>query len=230
MKDSDKDSDKDLDQEIKIIDRRSLIAKMFTATTATLVGSRAIAQSVCGITPEQTEGPFYPIADQADKNTDLTKVKGRAVSARGQVCFVGGVVQDEFCKPIKGALVEIWQACDSGKYNHPSDPNPARLDPNFQYWGQAITDKDGRYSFKTIIPGAYPATSNWMRPPHIHFKVHLRGFEELTTQMYWKGHPLNKGDRILQAMPQRQRELVEVEFKNENGILSGDFPLTLKAL
>jgi protocatechuate 3,4-dioxygenase beta subunit len=146
------------------------------------------------------------------------------------VCLVGGVVQDEFCKPIKGALVEIWQACDTGKYNHPADPNPAKLDPHFQYWGQAITDSQGRYLFKTIIPGAYPATSTWMRPPHIHFKVHLRGFEELTTKMYWKGHPLNVGDRILQSMPKRERDLVEVDFKEVNGILSGEFPLTLKAL
>jgi len=184
----------------------------------------------CGITPPQTEGPFYPIQDQLDKDNDLTTVKGSLKSARGKRCVIKGVVQDEFCQPVKGALVEIWQACDTGKYNHPSDPNPAGLDPNFQYWGRAVTNDKGEYVFKTIMPGAYPATSTWERPPHIHYKVHLRGYEELTTQMYWKGHPLNRRDRILQNLSAADRALVEVAFTGEGGVDIGFFNLTLKAL
>lgn len=209
--------------------RRNLLKKLALAVPVGIVSKSALANA-CGITPEQTEGPFYPIADQLDKNTDLTQIEGRSARALGEVCFIAGVVQDEFCQPVPGALVEIWQACVTGKYNHPADPNPAKIDPNFQYWGRTVTDKNGEYLFKTIVPGAYPATSTWMRPPHIHFKVHLRGFEELTTQMYWKGHALNKTDRILQRLSQKERELVEVEFKNRRGFPFGQFNLTLKAL
>ena len=213
----------------KDLSRRNLLKKLAVAIPVGIVGKSALAKT-CGITPEQTEGPFYPIADQLDKNTDLTKVTGRSAQALGEVCFIAGVVQDEFCQPIPGALVEIWQACVTGKYNHPADPNPAKIDPNFQYLGRTVTDKNGEYLFKTIVPGAYPATSTWVRPPHIHFKVHLRGYEELTTQMYWKGNPLNKNDRILQSMSMRERELVEVDFSDRRGSPYGQFNLTLKAL
>jgi protocatechuate 3,4-dioxygenase beta subunit len=213
----------------KAVNRRNLLKKLAMAVPVGLVSTKALAES-CGLTPPQTEGPFYPIADQLDKNTDLTKVDGRALSARGEVCLVSGIVQDEKCRPIAGALVEIWQACDTGKYNHPADPNPAKLDPNFQYWGRTVTNEKGEYLFKTIIPGAYPATNTWMRPPHIHFKAGLRGYEELTTQMYWKGHPLNAGDRILQSLSPVERDLVLVDFDKSGGIPRGNFNLTLRSL
>ncbi|GIS84434.1 MAG: hypothetical protein CM1200mP16_07340 [Nitrospina sp.] len=58
--------------------------------------------------------------------------------------------QNKGFEPVEGALVEIWQACSTGKYNHPSDSNKARLDPNFQYWGKAVTNEKGLYAFKTI--------------------------------------------------------------------------------
>ncbi|TNF31830.1 MAG: hypothetical protein EP319_01075 [Deltaproteobacteria bacterium] len=210
------------------ISRRSLLSKVLLASGAALTSSKVLAQS-CGLTPEQTEGPFYPIQDQDDKNNDLTRVKGKIMSATGQIAILNGIVQDDMCRPVKGAMVEIWQACHTGKYNHPSDPNPAKLDPNFQYWGQAITNEKGEYSFKTIVPGAYPADNTWIRPPHIHFKVHLRGYEELTSQLYWKGHPLNKKDRILQSLPKEERDRVIVDFKDINGTQYGTFNISLKS-
>ena len=72
---------------------------------------------------------------------------------------------------LEGARVELWQANAHGRYTHPSDTNPAPLDPNFEGFAVQDTDAEGRYRFKTIKPGAYPATANWMRPPHLHFEV-----------------------------------------------------------
>ncbi len=69
-------------------------------------------------------------------------------------------------------MIELWQACASGRYNHPRDTNRAALDTNFQYWAQVRTDSGGNFSVKTIKPGAYPASPTWIRPPHIHIKVH----------------------------------------------------------
>ena len=179
---------------------------------STLLG-KALANE-CSLTPPQTEGPFYPIQDQKDKDSDLTYVQGRSGKAKGQIIYVMGIIKDESCQPIEGALVEIWQACESGRYNHASDPNPAPLDPNFQYWGRSISDKQGKYSFKTILPGNYPAAPGWIRPSHIHYKVQKRGFHELTTQMYFEGNEYNAGDKILRALPPSERSKVIIKLED----------------
>lgn len=216
------------------LNRRKLLGSTLALGAGIAMASVAKADETlkaCGLTPSQTEGPFYPIEDQLDKNTDLTFVDGSTQSALGEVVYLKGVVQDEFCRPVKGALVEIWQACHTGKYDHPSDPNPAKLDPNFQYWGQAITNEKGEYQFKTIIPGAYPATSTWMRPPHIHFKVNLRGFNELTSQLYFKGNKYNNADRILRSLSRADRENVIVDFvKGVDEKKTGIFNIAIKSV
>lgn len=216
------------------LNRRKLLGSTFAVGAGIALAGVAKADETlraCGLTPAQTEGPFYPIEDQLDKNTDLTFVDGGRARALGKVVYLKGIVQDEFCRPVKGALVEIWQACHTGKYNHPSDPNTAKLDPNFQYWGQTTTNEKGEYFFKTIIPGAYPATNTWMRPPHIHFKVNLRGYNELTSQLYFKGHPLNSKDRILKSLSQAERERVLVDFaKAEDGKVTGQFNISIKSI
>ena len=108
--------------------------------------------------------------------------------AQGIMVIVKGkIVQSENKQPIHNALVEIWQACWSGKYNHEKDDNPAPFDPNFQYFATHKTDAEGHYTFKTVIPGAYPARQEWLRPPHIHFKVTYEDYESLITQLYF--HP-----------------------------------------
>jgi protocatechuate 3,4-dioxygenase beta subunit len=214
------------------MDRRKLLKKsvLGVGIFGASVASASNLLDACTETPAQTEGPFYPIRDQEDKNTDLVIVKGKTQAAKGKIIYIYGIVKNQYCQPVPNALVEIWQACASGKYNHPSDPNPAPLDPNFQYWGQATTDNQGKYSFRTIVPGEYKATSTWVRPPHIHFKVHLRGHEELTTQMYFKNHPLNKKDRILNSLSKTDQEKVLVDFKPHQGKVIGRFDIELKVL
>lgn len=192
------------------LSRRNLLKNLTTAGSAlALAPLAAKAAPLCEpTTPRQTQGPFYPTADQIDKDTDLTQIAGSPVPASGRVIWIEGIVQDQNCNPVKDAFVEIWQACASGKYNHPGDPNPAPLDPHFQYWGIAKTDEFGSYSFKTIYPGAYPANATWMRPPHIHFKVHKWGYRELITQLYFEGEPDNEKDLILEAIAEPLQELV----------------------
>jgi protocatechuate 3,4-dioxygenase beta subunit len=89
------------------------------------------------------------------------------------------------------------------------------LIPIFSTGGKAVTDKDGNYRFRTIVPGAYPADDTWMRPPHIHFKISKLGYMELITQMYFNGNDLlNSRDLILSRLSQEQQKEVIVEFKN----------------
>ncbi|OUR95408.1 hypothetical protein A9Q84_16370 [Halobacteriovorax marinus] len=216
------------------INRRNFVSKLGIGAITTLTVTKAVASEACNFlpTPEQPLGPFYPKTMPEDTNVDLTRVSGRSMSAKGEVIIVTGIVQDEDCRPVKGAIVEIWQACKSGKYNHPSDTSNNVLDPNFQYYAQVRTNRRGEYSFKTIFPGAYDATSTWTRPPHIHYKISLRGFEELVTQLYFKGEKLNKYDRILQKLNKDDRNevVIDLEKDTRSGTRTGNFNIKLKRL
>lgn len=216
----------------KGLSRRGIL-KIGGASALALGASRVIGTDICQGTPQQDEGPFYPVTSQPDTNTDLTRVNGNNQSAQGTVIYVSGRVLDQGCLPVEGVTVEIWQACRTGKYNHPGDrANPSWLDPNFQYWGIALTDANGAYSFKTIQPGHYLAAPNWMRPPHIHFKVHKNGILELITQMYFLGNRYNDADRILNAIPQADRASVVRPMVRRSGGLEFDvnFDITVQRI
>jgi protocatechuate 3,4-dioxygenase beta subunit len=142
---------------------------------------------------------------------DLTLIRGAAQPADGEAIWVTGLVTDRDCRPLAGAQVEIWQACAAGRYAHPSDSNSAPLDPNFGYFGIAQTDEAGRYRFKTIKPGAYPAGGSWIRPPHIHFRVEGTRMRRLTTQMYFAGDPHQAEDMVLRGVPADRRRKVVIE-------------------
>lgn len=191
-------------------DRRSFLRNLGIAGSA-LVAGKAIAHHA--YTPPQTEGPFYPVQDQADKDANMRRVEGGTRAALGEKIAIRGFVLDaETHKPVVGAMVEFWQACASGRYDHPDDPNDSPLDPNFQYWAQVYTSESGEFLIKTVKPGAYQASPEWKRPPHIHVKVHRSGYPTLTTQIYFSGDPLNETDRILRAVPAKQRKLVIVNL------------------
>jgi protocatechuate 3,4-dioxygenase, beta subunit len=217
---------------------RRQFLKVGTGTLGGLLLSSRITQALassCGITATETSGPFYPGESQFHPDNDLTILPGNSTRALGQVIYIHGKILDQNCKPISGATVEIWQACASGRYNNPTDTNTAPLDPNFKYWGETATNDDGEYVFKSIIPGAYPADVNWMRPPHVHFKVSRLGYHELITQMYFKGQPLNDIDQILLATPAADRGALVVDFQpaspeREPGSLEGGFDITLQSV
>jgi protocatechuate 3,4-dioxygenase beta subunit len=123
--------------------------------------------------------------------------------ALGQIIHVSGRVLDEDGRPVRGAVVELWQANAAGRYCNPLDTRDAPLDPNFIGNGRTRTDEDGGYAFFTIKPGAYPVpeSGRWWRPPHIHMS--LLGpscLSRLVTQMYFPGNPLNAHDRLLNSV------------------------------
>jgi protocatechuate 3,4-dioxygenase, beta subunit len=198
---------------------------VFVALTLLVSATSAIAEDIrtaatpageaCRLTPPQAEGPYYPpkaqMAAQADKDNDLTQIKGEPGSPKGQVLYVVGRVRDAQCRPIAGAAVEIWQASENGRYRHPRDTNnPAPLDPYFQYWGQVLSDQEGRYQFKTIKPGAYSIGQGRTRPAHIHFKVSRPDGRDFITQMYFAGDPYQDKDGIFNDIPPSERDLVVV--------------------
>jgi protocatechuate 3,4-dioxygenase beta subunit len=147
-------------------------------------------------TPSQTSGPFYPLEKPVDTDVDLTVIQGRQQRAAGQVVHVAGRVLNAAGEPVSGARIEVWQANTHGRYTHPNDGNTAApLDPNFEGFASFVTDEQGRYRFKTVTPGAYPAGRSF-RPPHIHFDIRGRK-DHLVTQMYFPGEPLNERDFVI---------------------------------
>jgi protocatechuate 3,4-dioxygenase beta subunit len=200
--------------------RRSVLKMGIGASFIPVIGAACSKLSVAGSlsTPQQAEGPFYPVRDQADKDVDLTLIEGKTERARGEVIHVRGRVLDTNGKVLDKAFVEIWQANTHGRYSHHRDPNRAPLDPNFQGWGQTYSDDKGYYGFKTILPGAYPAGPGWTRPPHIHFKAAKQNYQPLTTQMYFPQQQLNTADFILQRLSAPEQQMVIAKRQDdENG-------------
>lgn len=153
----------------------------------------------------QPEGPFYPYDDMpTDQDTDLVRVTGVGAQAQGQVTHMTGVVRDPFGGPMAGALVEIWQCDNTGRYIHRDDPNVDRpRDTGFQGYGKTLTDARGGFRFRTIKPVAYVAVLGaeevW-RAPHIHVAVSTRGVRRLTSQLYVAGDPRNEADILLHPL------------------------------
>lgn len=125
-------------------------------------------------------------------------------SAIGPRIIVHGKLLDENARPLPGKLIEVWQANAGGRYRHKKDGYAAPLDPNFGGCGRCITGGDGSYSFRTILPGAYPwpnGGNDW-RPAHIHFSIFGDGFaQRLITQMYFEGDPHIPLCPIVRAIP-----------------------------
>ena len=147
------------------------------------------------------DGPVFGGDAVEPGDDDLTSQhEGEAL---GERIVVSGRVLDETGDPIRGALVEVWQANAAGRYRHEVDNHPAPLDPNFSGAGRCLTDDEGNYRFVTIKPGAYPWGNheNAWRPAHIHFSLFGRAFtERLVTQMYFPGDPLFAYDPIFNAV------------------------------
>ena len=190
--------------------RREIVRMSAALTCATLLtSSKLAAAEALRLTPPQILGPFYPLKELSQAS-DLTSVPGRVGRAHGQVLNVMGRVLNLAGEPVRNAKVEIWQANAYGRYTHPSDTNPAPLDPNFEGSAVLATDAEGRYRFKTIKPAAYLVGPNFMRPAHIHFQVSGRQ-DRLVTQMYFENDPYNDSDPFLNSAGRKELLITKLE-------------------
>jgi protocatechuate 3,4-dioxygenase beta subunit len=201
---------------------------LLLAAGAALIASpalqlRAFAQaSPRQLTPAQTEGPFYPVALPADSDADLL-ANGLLRYAQGQPAWVEGSVSDLDGRPVRGAVVEIWQCDQHGRYHHPGDGD--RADRAFQGFGRVAVDGAGRYRFRTIRPVAYGS-----RAPHIHVKVKLATRELLTTQLYVQGDPGNARDFLWRRLrSDDERAALTRAFVPASDGLLAQFPIVVAA-
>ncbi len=151
-------------------------------------------------TLSEITGPMFGYDDVRPEDHDLTRQ--HASPPLGERIIVSGHVTDENEHPVPETLIEIWQCNAAGRYRHQNDNHDAPLDPNFTGAGRILTDKQGRYRFVTIKPGAYPWRNheNAWRPAHIHLSLFGRAFvTRLVTQMYFPGDPLLPFDPIFNS-------------------------------
>ncbi len=119
-------------------------------------------------------GPFYR-AD-APTRSDLTFEGLEGV----QVTLKGKVYKSDCVTPLQNALVEIWHCNTAGEYDNSSN--------KFLHRAKWFTDKEGEYSFTTILPGKY-LNGKLYRPAHIHYRVTAPNSKELISQIYFEGDP-----------------------------------------
>ena len=155
-------------------------------------------------------GPAFGRIPVRPQDADLTRQHGG--EPLGERIIISGRVVDGDGQPLRGTLVEVWQANAAGRYIDPADDHAAPLDPNFTGAGRCLTDQDGRYRFVTVKPGAYPlgGQTNAWRPAHVHFSLFGPMLaSRLVTQMYFPGDPLIPLDSILNSIPdQHGRDLL----------------------
>ena len=149
-------------------------------------------------TPAATRGPYF--RPGSPERADVTG--GRA---EGTPLLVGGRVLGRDCRPVARALVDLWQADDSGRYD--TSGNHLR--------GHQYTDEGGRWAFATIVPAPYT-----FRSMHIHVRVQRPGGAVLTTQLFFPGDPGHDRD------PQFDPRLV-LTLSRESGTRRGRFDFVL---
>jgi protocatechuate 3,4-dioxygenase beta subunit len=125
-------------------------------------------------TVEQTEGPYFTPGSPERRSLVEPGMAGTRLA-------ISGAVLTTACRPVRRALLDVWQADAEGVYDN----------EGFTLRGHQFTDARGRFALETVVPGLYPG-----RTRHIHVKVQAPGGDVLTTQLYFPGEPQNASDGI----------------------------------
>ena len=144
---------------------------------------------LAGATPRTIEGPLYVAG--APQSVGFARLDDGSESERAEVLYMQGTVFDADGKPVPGAQVEVWHANLLGNYSffdHTQSP--------FNLRRTIVTDQDGRYQFRSILPVGYGCPPDGttqqlldllgrhgQRPAHIHFFISAPGHRKLTTQI-----------------------------------------------
>lgn len=179
-----------------LVSRRSF----FTICGALILPGTAVGQNIR--TPWQGEGPFYPDILPEDFDNDLVKNGNSVIEAGGKILNLRCSIVNINSKPVKGITAEIWQTDFNGVYLHSSSFRRKMRDNMFQGFGRSMTDVNGNFFFRTIIPTEYPG-----RTPHIHLKLFKDGKNILTTQLYINRHPLNEKDFLFKRLTSAEQKI-----------------------
>ena len=192
------------------ITRRNILATGALAAAGLLPLDLAHAQTPLSATPEchdgdaatlrQTEGPFF-------KPSSPERAELIEPGMRGTPIELAGFVLTRACRPVPGALIDLWHADDSGDYDN----------TGFRLRGHQFANGEGRYRFRTIVPAVYTG-----RTRHFHVKVQRKGGRILTTQLYFPDEPQNGRDGLF------RKELLMRVAKDEGAVAARfDFVLDM---
>jgi len=120
----------------------------------------------------------------------------------GPALFVNAWLRDTKGNPIEGAEVDVWHSSPEGFYEN---QDPEQADMNLR--GKFITDKDGQFAFRSVLPAGYPIPVDGpvgallraqgrhnMRPAHLHLLASKKGFKTLISQVYVPDDPYLQTD------------------------------------
>ena len=127
--------------------------------------------------------------------------------------LVTGRVLGADCKPLAGALVEVWHADANGDYT--GFTRGKKDDPACLLRAAIKTDAEGRYTFSTIVPAEYPG-----RPRHIHYRVSHAAHATLVTQLYF-GRERGIADELVTTLKR--------DDKGAGAVARAAFDITLRS-
>ena len=213
---------------------RRRFLKSMAAASAGFTLSGYLAEALTA-SPNVTQGPFYPLADDIplDEDNDLVQLGDNLTAAAGIVTYVTGRVLDLNGAPIKNALVELWHADREGDYSYSMGAGRnVACDANFAGIGQFITGSTGWFKFRTIKAGLYNG-----RTRHYHWGVTVPGrTTRSSTQTGWNevAYALNgsqwatqnSNDNVFSTAPAAQRAGMLLDFVAVPGTTTGEVQAT----
>ena len=174
--------------------------RVLLGSVAVLASPFAAAQQ-CRVTPRDALGPFYKSGAPAQAELCASGSGGTQ-----KLTLTGRVLSALECTPLAGALVEVWQADARGDY---TQVGAKQDDPGCLLRASLRCDAEGRYAFRTVMPGEYPG-----RPRHIHYRVSAKGHATLVTQLYFARERGIAQELVVTAAP-------------KNDVLAASFDVTL---
>ena len=148
-------------------------------------------------TPSQTIGPFFAEGLKWKDGSILfpPAAPGRHVRLRGSIFDGTGAT-------IPDSLIEFWQADASGRFCGPRDSTCSGF-------GRVMTDKEGRYEIRTVVPGPVAGAKDLPQAPHILVVLFARGLlKQVVTRVYFEGESANGADPVLALCGKRAGTLV----------------------
>ncbi|MFJ3027062.1 dioxygenase [Streptomyces tendae] len=159
------------------------------------------------MTPSSVEGPFHSPAPTRELGAWISFGPERD---RGVPTVVHGRVLDCDGTPLPGAVIDLWQANDTGLYDSQDESQESG---NLR--ALLTTDENGGYWFRTIRPSSYPVPTDGtagrllkaigrhpMRPAHLHVRVEAPGHRPLTTHVFLDEDPYLDSDAAFAVKPE----------------------------
>ena len=170
-------------------------------------------------TASNTIGPFFHhIMTPEDHDcVGITDNRMAEKLTKGERIKVEGRILDGDGKPLRAAMLEIWQANAAGRYNAPQDArNDVKLDKKFTGFGRVSAGNRGKFEFETIKPGAVPSSGNAPQAPHINLTLFAAAIHShLYTRLYFSDETdANDIDPVLSSVGEKRRVTLIAKRKN----------------